>query len=43
MQSVVTGQALITRAEDYLRKKQIKKIMHTITETNRVPQTKIKR
>ena len=32
-------------AEDYLRKKTNKnrKIIHTITETNRMPQTKMKR
>ena len=34
-----------SRAEDYLRGKTNKKqkIIHTITETNRIPQTKIKR
>ena len=32
-------------AEDYLRRKTNKKqkIIHTVTETNRIPQTKIKR
>ena len=48
MQSVVTGQApttLDSGAEHYLRRKANKKqkIIHTKTETNRIPQTKIKR
>ena len=45
MQSVVTGQATITlERKNYLRRKnkQKQKIIHTITETNRIPQTKKK-